>query len=176
MTLRRAAAALPVALLLAACVASPPAPEGATAPRTGRLSPPLVVGMGASREVAPVEAPDTGPEPAPLEVFESGGASWYGPRFNGRRTASGERFDVAQLTAAHRTLAFGTQVCVHSVATGRTVMVRVNDRGPHARQRVIDVSQAAADALGIRGLGVTQVTLSLPPQAEDAGCGPDAAG
>ncbi len=78
---------------------------------------------------------------------------------------------MAALTAAHRTLAFGTQVCVHSVATGRTVMVRVNDRGPHARQRVIDISQAAADALGIRGLGVTAVTLSLPPQAEDADCG-----
>ncbi len=102
--------------------------------------------------------------------LERGHASWYGPRFHGRRTASGERYDMYALTAAHKTLPFGTLVRVRSLLTGREVEVRINDRGPFSRDRVIDVSQAAAVELGMLGLGVKEVLLlvpeSTPPVAE----------
>jgi rare lipoprotein A len=89
-----------------------------------------------------------------------GMASWYGAEFKGRRTASGETFDPAGYTAAHRTLPFGSKVRVTS-ATGRSVVVRINDRGPFARGRVIDVSQAAARDLGLIGPGHGRVTLAV---------------
>jgi rare lipoprotein A len=88
---------------------------------------------------------------------ESGLASWYGPRFHGKRTASGERFDTNELTAAHKTLPFGTRVRVKSQVNGKEVVVRINDRGPFITGRIIDLSQAAAQALGLTG--VKQVTL-----------------
>lgn len=90
---------------------------------------------------------------------ERGIASWYGEKFQGRRTASGERFDMNDLTAAHRTLPFGTRVRVRSVATGREVVVRINDRGPVKRSRIIDVSRAAAEQLGILRMGLAEVEL-----------------
>jgi rare lipoprotein A len=83
---------------------------------------------------------------------EVGIASWYGPRFHGKRTASGERFDTNALTAAHKTLPFGTRVRVKSVADGKEVVVRINDRGPFIAGRIIDLSRAAAQALGMRGI------------------------
>lgn len=92
-------------------------------------------------------------------VLEKGLASWYGSKFHGRRTASGERYDRHAMTAAHRTLPFGTRVRVRSVVTGKEVVVRINDRGPFKRSRVIDLSQAAFNALGLQGRGVTQVEL-----------------
>ena len=98
--------------------------------------------------------------------LERGQASWYGPRFQGRRTASGERYDMYALTAAHRTLPFGTLVRVRSLVTGREVEVRINDRGPFSAGRVIDVSRAAAEALGMVGLGVKDVQLLVPESAE----------
>jgi rare lipoprotein A len=79
-------------------------------------------------------------------------ASWYGPGFHGRKTASGERFNTGALTAAHKTLPFGTRVRVVNVHTGRSVVVRINDRGPFIRGRVIDLSKAAARAIGMDGL------------------------
>jgi len=99
---------------------------------------------------------------APGEEFERGGASWYGSRFQGRRTASGERFDMADLTAAHRTLPFGTLICVRNLANDEVVMVRINDRGPASRRRVIDISQAAAEELSMVGMGVQNVALLRP--------------
>jgi rare lipoprotein A len=98
----------------------------------------------------------------PAREFERGGASWYGPGFHGRRTASGERFDMHALTAAHRTLPFGTLVRVHSLVNGREVDVRITDRGPFSRSRVIDVSRAAAQELGMLGLGFKEVVLLVP--------------
>jgi len=92
-------------------------------------------------------------------VFERGQASWYGGRFHGRRTASGERFDRHGFTAAHRTLPLGTRVRVRSVATGHEVVVRINDRGPFKSSRIIDLSEAAMSALGVRLRGVTAVEL-----------------
>ncbi len=87
-------------------------------------------------------------------------ASWYGQELHGRRTASGERFDMNELTAAHRQLPFGTRLRVRSVDTGREVVVRINDRGPVKREREIDLSAAAARALGIQHLGVARVQLT----------------
>ena len=81
----------------------------------------------------------------------AGVASWYGPGFQGRKTASGERFNTGALTAAHRTLPFGTMVRVSNTKTGRSVMVRINDRGPYVGGRVIDLSLAAARSIGMGG-------------------------
>jgi rare lipoprotein A len=88
-----------------------------------------------------------------------GRASWYGPTFHGRRTSSGERFDMNELTAAHATLPFGTRVRVRNVANGREVVVRINDRGPRVRDRIIDLSKAAAAALGFLRAGEAPVVL-----------------
>lgn len=99
--------------------------------------------------------------------YQRGGASWYGPGFHGRRTASGERYDMHAFTAAHRTLPFGTWVRVHSLVNGREVDVRITDRGPFIRSRVIDVSRAAAEALGMLGLGFKEVVLLVPQSTPD---------
>ena len=88
-------------------------------------------------------------------------ASYYGKRFHGRRTASGQRFDQHALTAAHRTLGFGTRVRVTSVHSQRSVVVTINDRGPYAKGRIIDLSRAAAARLGILGAGVARVRLEV---------------
>lgn len=86
--------------------------------------------------------------------YQRGGASWYGPGFHGRRTANGERYDMHAMTAAHRTLPFGTWVRVHSLVNGREVDVRITDRGPFIRSRVIDVSPGCGRGFGDVGLGV----------------------
>lgn len=99
---------------------------------------------------------------APREtVMGRGSASYYANKFEGRRTASGERFDNDDMTAAHRTLPFGTRLRVTSVATGKSVVVRVNDRGPFHGGRMIDVSRAAAAELGLvaRGHGTVEIAL-----------------
>ena len=96
-------------------------------------------------------------EPAGRAV-QSGRASWYGPGFHGRRTASGETFNTNALTAAHRTLPFGTKVRVVNKTTGKSVIVRINDRGPYAHGRVIDLSKASAQAIGLSG--VASVTVA----------------
>lgn len=98
------------------------------------------------------------PAGAPGGVVQSGRASWYGPGFHGRRTASGETFNTNALTAAHRTLPFGTKVRVVNKKTGKSVIVRINDRGPYAHGRVIDLSKASAQAIGLSG--VASVTVA----------------
>jgi rare lipoprotein A len=90
--------------------------------------------------------------------LQKGVASWYGPGFHGKKTANGERFNTNDLTAAHKTLPFGTKLQVTNERTGKSVVVRINDRGPYAHGRVIDLSKAAAEAVGISGVG--QVTLA----------------
>ena len=94
-------------------------------------------------------------------VLGSGIASFYGAELHGRRTASGERFDMHQLTAAHRTLPFGTRVVVTNPANGRSVTVRINDRGPFHGGRVIDLSRAAANEIGLVARGHGRVELAL---------------
>jgi rare lipoprotein A len=91
---------------------------------------------------------------------EKGLASLYAARFHGRATANGERYDKLGFTAAHRTLAFGTIVRVTNTANGRVVKVQINDRGPHVKSRVIDLSTAAARALGFRK-GLARVRLEV---------------
>ena len=96
---------------------------------------------------------------APEGYRQRGVASWYGPEFHGRRTASGERFDMYALTAAHRTLPLSTEVEVRNPRNGKSVVVRVNDRGPFRGNRIIDLSYSAARALGLvrSGVGVVEI-------------------
>ena len=96
-----------------------------------------------------------------VKVGSRGMASWYGPGFNGRRSANGERYNQNNLTAAHRSLPFGTKVKVTNVRTGRSVVVRITDRGPHIRGRIIDLSAAAARIVGVMQSGVAPVQLEV---------------
>lgn len=93
--------------------------------------------------------------------MQQGRVSWYGPGFHGRRTANGETFDTTTLTMAHRSLAFGSQVRVTNLENGRSVVVRVNDRGPYVRGRIADLSLAAAEQLGFVDDGVTPARIEL---------------
>jgi rare lipoprotein A len=88
-------------------------------------------------------------------------ASWYGKELAGHKTASGERFDPSKLTAAHRTLRFGTMVRVTRVKTGQSVVVRINDRGPFSKNRIIDLSEAAARQLDMISAGTSKVQLEI---------------
>ncbi len=97
---------------------------------------------------------------------ERGIASWYGKRFHGRRTANGETYDMYGMTAAHRTLPFGTQVRVHHLKNGRHVTVRVNDRGPFIEGRVIDLSFAAAKKLHLAGVAPVRLEVLKLPEPE----------
>lgn len=99
--------------------------------------------------------------PVTSEYLQRGVASWYGPGFHGNPTASGEPYDMWALTAAHRILPFGTRVLVQRVDTGKTVTVRINDRGPFIRGRVIDLSYGAARELTMIGKGTAKVILTI---------------
>jgi rare lipoprotein A len=102
----------------------------------------------------------TAPAPGTTAVFE-GKASWYGREQHGHLTASGERFNMYELTAAHRTLHLGTRVRVINLRNGRSVIVRINDRGPYGRGRIIDVSYAAARQLGMLDAGIVPVRVEV---------------
>jgi rare lipoprotein A (peptidoglycan hydrolase) len=95
------------------------------------------------------------------KYFQVGKASWYGREFNGRKTASGERFDMNGLTAAHKTLPFGTMLKVKNFENGKTITVRINDRGPYRGNRIIDLSYGAANKIGMIKGGETQVGLQI---------------
>jgi rare lipoprotein A len=125
-----------------------------TAPLAALLALALFATGCASRPAPPARRGGTvGASPA------TGEASYYAARFQGRPTASGERFDNGRLTAAHRTLPFGTKVRVTNLSNGRSVVVRVNDRGPYARGRIIDLSQAAATRIDMVRAGVARVRV-----------------
>ncbi len=96
-----------------------------------------------------------------IQQLGSGIASYYGRRFHGRRTANGERFDMHAMTAAHKTLPFGSKVRVTNPANGKSVTVRINDRGPFTRGRTIDLSRAAAREIGLIRRGHAMVELAL---------------
>ena len=93
--------------------------------------------------------------------YETGIASWYGPGFDGNYTANGEIYDMNGISAAHKTLPFGTVVRVVEFSTGRSVVVRINDRGPFVEGRIIDLSKGAARELGIIEKGITKVGLRI---------------
>lgn len=120
---------------------------------------------------APVVAQDAAPAPAApgaSTLLASGMASYYGDAHAGNRTASGERFDPDDMTAAHRSLPFGTRLRVTDPSTGRSVIVRVNDRGPFHKSRILDLSEAAARELGIVRRGRALVEVALADTAEAA--------
>ena len=158
-------AALLGAVPLAASSAASPDDGAAQIDPTAAAALIELVPLPPSTEVTqPASAPELSDEApsAPQEtVLGRGSASYYAARFHGRRTASGEAFDNNAMTAAHRTLPFGTRVRVTNPATGRSVVVRINDRGPFTRGRMIDVSRAAAEELGLIARGHATVELAL---------------
>ena len=117
----------------------------------------------AEPEPVVVPIPPQPPKPVvPLVIStHSGEASWYGPGFYGNRTANGEVFRPGTMTAAHRTLPFGTRVRVTNLWNGRKAVVRINDRGPFAGDRVIDLAHGAASELGLMSSGIAQVRLEV---------------
>jgi rare lipoprotein A len=139
---RLAPSVIVLALVIGGC--AQPRPESTTpAP-----IPPPVVAVATPALAAP-------------RVVQTGVASWYGRAHHGKQTASGEAFDMNALTAAHRSLPLGTRVRVTNVANGRAVDVRINDRGPAIRGRIIDLSYGAAHALGAVGDGVFRVRIAV---------------
>ena len=114
---------------------------------------PLLLTVACSANRRPSDVPSFG------KPMQSGMASWYGPGFHGRRTASGEKYNMHDMTAAHPTLPFGTRLTVRNARTGQTVVVRVNDRGPFKKQRILDLSFAAAKEVGVFAPGVAYVEL-----------------
>lgn len=158
------------ALALGACAIAPPAgpsmssspgvtvsPKSKPAPAVSADLPAELTGLSPSTEPSPPDRYTANTE----RELERGGASWYGPRFHGRLTANGERYDMNALTAAHKTLPFGTMVRVKSLVNGREVLVRITDRGPFIRNRIIDLSRAAAVELDMLNLGFKQVVLTI---------------
>lgn len=133
----RALVAATLALGLVGCSTAARSPAPTTEDTTPRVTPPRATGV------------------------QTGKASWYGRPHHGRKTASGEIYDMAELTAAHRTLPLGTRVRVTNVANGRTVIVRVNDRGPFTDGRILDLSHAAARELDALGAGVVTVRIEV---------------
>jgi len=105
-------------------------------------------------------------DPAGSSFVEIGEASWYGPGFHGRKTASGERFDTYEMTAAHKTLPFGTILKVTNLGNNLFTVVRVNDRGPYIRGRIIDLSRAAKDAIGMGGTTEVKIEQITEEEAE----------
>lgn len=155
------------ALVLAACLTVLVLPAACATPPAAAGSAPASVAPAADYRLATLQ-PE---EPAPLEtegaaeetvtMSFTGLASWYGKRFHGRRTASGERYDMTAFTAAHPNLPFGSRVRVTNLANDRSVVVIVNDRGPFVKTRLIDVSHAAAKQLGILEDGVAEVRVDV---------------
>ena len=125
------------------------------------LLPILLASIVLADDCAQRKAPSSSPASIEHHHAEKGEASWYGKAHQGERTASGERFDMHALTAAHRTLPFGTIVRVTDLATRRSVKVRINDRGPIRRDRIIDLSYEAAKELGFVARGTAHVEITV---------------
>jgi rare lipoprotein A len=155
-------------LTLSGCGRHPSSNPPATFPSGGNST----NAGNSSRAPSPSGAPPTSgsskstarqlpPSVTPGEYVEEGNASWYGVPFNGRRTSNGEIYDMNTMTAAHRTLPFNSIIRVTNLATGQQTEVRINDRGPFVTGRIIDLSFAAAKAVGIWGPGVGMVRLEV---------------
>ena len=180
--LTRRFGSLSVFAILTGCAMPPSGSDQASALKTGSQLTTANPGRGPARVAAPLaydsqlnalpssasNSSDTsslanaepitaGPDVSDFE--QQGRASWYGRGFHGRKTASGERYDMHALTAAHRTLPLASWVRVTNESNHKTVVVKINDRGPYARGRVIDLSYAAAAILGMRGAGVGKVKI-----------------
>jgi rare lipoprotein A len=145
---RRARWLAPLLLAAGCSTVTPPADGPARTPLPPPVMPPIVLPAPAPR--GPAATP-------PATVVQTGIASWYGKPFHGRRTASGEIYNMHAMTAAHRTMPLPSYARVRNPANGREVIVRINDRGPYKPGRVIDLSYAAAKRLGIDGIAPVQV-------------------
>lgn len=165
-----------ISALLLACSTNPAKPTPIPKPVISEAEKATVAETteeAAEPEVQPEPTPEAEPEPSPEPTVEEsqergsfiaeGNASFYGARFHGRKTASGAIFNKHAMTAAHRNLPFGTRVRVTHVHNGRSVVVTINDRGPFVKSRIIDVSRAAAEQLGMVQQGVARVRLERLP-------------
>jgi len=171
----RVISALALALLLSACAETEfvahmakkiPLPGEEGVAQTSYMQPSPLVANEMSEGVYKVGKPYEidGKTYTPKEDYdydETGIASWYGPGFHARKTANGEKFDQRGMTAAHRTLPLPSLVSVTNLDNGRAVVLRVNDRGPYARGRIIDVSERAAELLGFRNNGTAKVRVQV---------------
>ncbi len=156
----RFAQAVSRALAFAALTACSPAHQDESRP----FNAPAVTSVHHGGSNDPISSTARSAEGKPYAV---GGATWYGEKFDGKKTASGERFDVRAMTAAHRTLPFGTWVEVRRVDTGSSIRVRINDRGPWGKDSlIIDLSRTAAERLGIVRDGSARVELRIVSGAE----------
>lgn len=117
----------------------------------------VLTGCGMSKETLDADYAST----ENARAIENGISSWYGPNFHGKLTANGEIYDMDGITAAHRTLPFGTILLVENLDNGKTVQVRINDRGPYAKNRIIDLSRGAAERIDMIGPGTARVRLYL---------------
>lgn len=180
--LRLAFACLATLGLLAGCATAPPKGNGEAAPMNSggspatdtvtAASPPQPADGGSLAALPPSALPEAAdpegagtPEREQVRASFTGTASWYGRRFHGRLTASGSRFDMNALTAAHPDLPFGTRLRVTHLDSKRSVIVTVNDRGPFIKGRVIDLSRAAAGKLGFISSGLAQVRVEVLAKA-----------
>ncbi|HXI02760.1 MAG TPA: septal ring lytic transglycosylase RlpA family protein [Candidatus Saccharimonadales bacterium] len=135
--------------------------------RIRRLSGALLGGllMAAAAGCGHARGPVTSPERSGKGYSETGLASWYGPNYHGQSTASGERYNMFSMTAAHRTLPFGTLVRVTNLENGKAVSVTITDRGPFVKGRIVDLSYAAAKALEMTRSGVAKVRIEVIEEA-----------
>jgi peptidoglycan lytic transglycosylase len=148
------------------CAAKRPVAAHGTPPPAQPSSTPSATAEGAKKSTdvspsPPARHSKTPPPPAPVGYSEEGNASWYGNPFNGRHSSNGEIYDMYKLTAAHRTLPFETMVLVTNLNNGKTITVRITDRGPFVDNRIIDLSLAAAREIESVGPGVVPVRLEV---------------
>ena len=118
---------------------------------------------GSSQAPESTQTSQSAPKAKKKHWYQIGWASWYGRKFHGKTTASGEPYNMYRLTAAHRTLPMGTWVKVTNLENDRTLVVRINDRGPVPKTRIIDLSYEAATLLGLRAYGILKVRLDVLP-------------
>ncbi len=135
-----------------------------------RIARPVLTGLflvGAFTATSPAAGPLVkAPVATTHRWYQIGRASWYGGHFNGKKTATGETYDMNQLTCAHRSLPLGTWLRVTNLHNKKTVYVRVSDRGPEPEDRIVDLSYAAAQAVGINGLGQVRLDVMAPDDPE----------
>jgi rare lipoprotein A len=141
-----------VSVLAVVSLGASPGPKGSGSKDTG---------VASLDPTAPAVRTDVAVKPKRRSPYQVGTASWYGEYFEGRATASGEPFNMYDLTAAHPTLPLGSWVRVTNLSNGRKISVRINDRGPIIPGRIIDLSYSATQALAFRGKGLQQVRLDL---------------
>jgi rare lipoprotein A len=149
---------------LGAAVGPDPARAGVRIAARVRPRPGVAAGLGLLFLLSACATSHANPTSAPRlkkGKVQVGVASWYGPGFHGKPTASGEVYDMHALTAAHRTLPLGTLVEVRNLENGRRLVARINDRGPHVRGRIVDLSMGAAQALGLDQAGTARVRLTV---------------